>query len=303
MLALLGSLTGFLFFNFNPARIFLGDSGTLFVGFVLASASVMCTVKSATLVGLALPALALGLPIFDTLMSIVRRVLERRSIFSPDRNHIHHRLLMMGLHQRSAVIVMYAVTLLAACLGLFMMVSRDTGALIIFVVASLLILALFRIAGAIRLRESLGILKRNLGTARQTRAERRQFEDVELRMRETESFEEWWAALCDAAENMDFVWMSLSLKHRDRAVVTSVWRRPGPPALAGRAVRIAMPVGSYRSGHSVWVDAAVMVNGSLEAAGRRTTLFERLIDEHRMKVVLGVLKSTGGVKSEKRLGA
>jgi UDP-GlcNAc:undecaprenyl-phosphate GlcNAc-1-phosphate transferase len=93
MLALLGSLTGFLFFNSNPAKVFMGDSGTLFVGFMTAAASVMCATKSEMLVGLALPALALGVPIFDTSFSVLRRVLERRSIFAPDRRHIHHRLL------------------------------------------------------------------------------------------------------------------------------------------------------------------------------------------------------------------
>ena len=72
MLALLGSLSGFLFFNFNPARIFMGDCGSLFLGFMLATASVMCTAKSTTIVGLALPSLALGIPIFDTIFKIGR---------------------------------------------------------------------------------------------------------------------------------------------------------------------------------------------------------------------------------------
>jgi len=70
MLALLGSLCGFLFFNFNPARIFMGDCGSMFLGFVLASTGAMCTMKSGTIVGLALPSLALGIPIFDTLFSM-----------------------------------------------------------------------------------------------------------------------------------------------------------------------------------------------------------------------------------------
>ena len=87
MLALLGGLTGFLFYNFNPAKIFMGDCGSLFVGFTIASASVMCLTKSCALVGLALPVLALGIPILDTFFAILRRFLERRSLFSPDRRH------------------------------------------------------------------------------------------------------------------------------------------------------------------------------------------------------------------------
>ncbi|MEK7994012.1 MAG: MraY family glycosyltransferase, partial [Planctomycetota bacterium] len=80
MLALLGSLTGFLLFNFDPARVFMGDSGSLFLGFTIASASVLCATKIETVVGLALPILALGIPIFDTLFSMLRRFLERRSL-------------------------------------------------------------------------------------------------------------------------------------------------------------------------------------------------------------------------------
>ncbi|MCK5271336.1 MAG: undecaprenyl/decaprenyl-phosphate alpha-N-acetylglucosaminyl 1-phosphate transferase, partial [Sedimentisphaerales bacterium] len=87
MLALLGSLTGFLLFNFNPAKVFMGDCGSLFLGFIIGSASVMCASKSATIVGLALPFLALGVPLFDMVFSMLRRILERRSMFSPDRGH------------------------------------------------------------------------------------------------------------------------------------------------------------------------------------------------------------------------
>ena len=126
-LALLGSLSGFLFFNFNPAKVFMGDCGSLFLGFTIASASVMCVSKSAALVGLALPALALGIPIFDTLFSMLRRFLERRSLFAPDRSHFHHRLLELGLNQRRAVMVIYVATLLAAGLGLFMMIGDSVS--------------------------------------------------------------------------------------------------------------------------------------------------------------------------------
>ena len=89
MLALLGSLSGFLFFNFNPARIFMGDCGSMFLGFALGSTSVMCAMKSQVIVGLALPALALGLPIFDTFFTLLRRYLARRRILSSDYGHIH----------------------------------------------------------------------------------------------------------------------------------------------------------------------------------------------------------------------
>ena len=183
MLALLGSLSGFLLFNFNPARVFMGDSGSLFLGFCLATASVMCAAKSAALVGLTLPALALGIPIFDTLLSALRRFLEDRSIFAPDRSHFHHRLLDLGLHQRQAVILIYLATLLASGLGLLMLVRTDSGSLVIFGGVLLLILLLFRAVGAIRLRQTWTRLRRKHAHARQAHDEQQRFENLQLFLR------------------------------------------------------------------------------------------------------------------------
>ncbi len=113
MAALMGALVGFLFFNFNPARIFMGDSGSYFLGFVLATTALAgggLQQKASTAVSLLVPVLALGVPIFDTLFSMFRRVIERRPIFSADRGHVHHRLLDLGLTHRRAVMILYAVS-------------------------------------------------------------------------------------------------------------------------------------------------------------------------------------------------
>ena len=111
--SLAGAVVGFLFYNFNPAKIFMGDSGSMFLGFVLASASLMGagTQKSPTLIGIIVPVLALGLPITDMLMTIARRFLGRRSLFVADRGHIHHRLLDMGLTHRRSVLSLYLLSI------------------------------------------------------------------------------------------------------------------------------------------------------------------------------------------------
>ncbi len=106
---IMGATFGFLFYNFNPARIFMGDSGSYFLGFVVAATSVGTANKASTAVSLFVPVLALGVPIFDTLFAIVRRYLEKRPLFSPDRGHIHHRLLDMGITHRRAVLIIYGV--------------------------------------------------------------------------------------------------------------------------------------------------------------------------------------------------
>jgi UDP-GlcNAc:undecaprenyl-phosphate GlcNAc-1-phosphate transferase len=112
--ALAGSLFSFLFFNFHPARIFLGDTGSMFIGYVLAAVTLMGTHKSETATILLAPMLALSFPIFETLISMVRRFIRGVPIFTADNFHTHHRLLHKGLSERQVVLLLYAVTLLLA---------------------------------------------------------------------------------------------------------------------------------------------------------------------------------------------
>lgn len=126
-LALAGATIGFLRYNFNPAKVFMGDGGSLFLGFALASVSIMGVLKLVTAVTLVLPLLILGVPIFDTAFAIVRRIWNRRPIFSPDRGHLHHRLIGAGLSHRNAVIMIYGVSLLMA--GTALLLLKVQGAL------------------------------------------------------------------------------------------------------------------------------------------------------------------------------
>ncbi|MBP2645426.1 MAG: glycosyl transferase family 4 [Firmicutes bacterium] len=113
--ALAGSAMGFLQHNFNPAKIFMGDTGSMFLGYMLAAISILGTVKSAATIALVVPIVALGLPIMDTAFAIVRRYSSGHPIFQPDKGHLHHRLLAMGLTQKQAVLLMYVIS---GCLGL-----------------------------------------------------------------------------------------------------------------------------------------------------------------------------------------
>ena len=133
-LALSGALVGFLRYNFNPASIFLGDSGALFVGFMIAALSVEGTQKASTVVTVAIPLVALGLPIVDTSVTIARRFLGRRPLFEGDREHIHHMLMERGWSQRRTVLVLYGVCATFALLTLlFANNSTNVTALVLFV--------------------------------------------------------------------------------------------------------------------------------------------------------------------------
>jgi UDP-GlcNAc:undecaprenyl-phosphate GlcNAc-1-phosphate transferase len=112
--AMAGGIIGFLRYNFNPASIFMGDTGSMFLGFMLASISILGSLKGATLVTLIIPIIALGIPIFDTALAIYRR--RKTSIFVPDKEHFHHQFLALGLTHKQTVLVMYIISL---CLGIW----------------------------------------------------------------------------------------------------------------------------------------------------------------------------------------
>ena len=115
---LFGALLGFLRYNFNPATIFLGDSGSLFIGFLLGCFGVIWSQKSATMLAMTAPLMALAIPIMDLGLSVIRRFLRREPIMRGDRAHIHHRLLARGLSTRKAVLILYGMCAVAAALAL-----------------------------------------------------------------------------------------------------------------------------------------------------------------------------------------
>lgn len=148
--ALAGGALGFLKYNMNPAKVFMGDTGSMFLGYVLASVSIIGAVKSAATIALIVPIVALGLPILDTAFAIVRRKLSGEPIFKPDKGHLHHRLLAMGLSQKQAVWLMYGIS---CCLGISAFILTEVSVLVgCGIVVALLIVA---IVGA----RKIGVLK------------------------------------------------------------------------------------------------------------------------------------------------
>lgn len=125
--ALAGALVGFLPFNFNPAKTFIGDTGSNFMGFSLAIISILGVAKTYTALVLIAPIIILGMPIFDTLFAIFRRIIKGKSIkavFKPDKGHLHHKLMAKGYTQRQAVLIMYGIT---AILGMFAVILLESG--------------------------------------------------------------------------------------------------------------------------------------------------------------------------------
>lgn len=169
-LALAGALIGFLRYNFNPASIFLGDSGSLFMGFMLAALSVQGTQKASTVVAIMIPLLAFGVPMVDTGFTMVRRFISRKPLFEGDREHIHHMLLARGWSQRRVAFVLYGV---CGIFGLMAMLfvgasGRNTG-LMLFVIGVAVVFAVGRLRYH-EIDELKAGVKRNIGERRQRTA-------------------------------------------------------------------------------------------------------------------------------------
>ena len=131
--ALAGGCIGFLPYNLNPAKIFMGDTGSTFLGYVLGVVSIQGLFKYYTLISFVVPFLMLGLPIFDTCFAFIRRIAHGQSPMHADRSHIHHRLIDMGLNQKQAVAVLYVVsTILGLCAVVLTTISALRAMLLLF---------------------------------------------------------------------------------------------------------------------------------------------------------------------------
>ena len=136
-IALAGAILGFLRFNFNPATIFLGDCGSLFIGFMLSALALEGAQKAPTIIAVAIPVVSFGLPILETTLSVLRRLINGHSLFTADREHIHHKLLQHGMSPRQVVIALYAVSALFALLSLFLLwPGRNTLGLVLVVIGA-----------------------------------------------------------------------------------------------------------------------------------------------------------------------
>ena len=144
MAALSGACIGFLPYNLNPAKIFMGDTGSTFLGFIMATASIQGLFKLYNIISFAVPFLMLGLPIFDTCSAIVRRVSHGQSPMTADRSHVHHKLIDMGFSQKQAVAILYVIS---AMLGLAAVVLTTRGE-----VQAMIFLLAVCAAGAVGLR-------------------------------------------------------------------------------------------------------------------------------------------------------
>lgn len=143
-----GACLGFLPFNFNPAKIFMGDTGSLLLGYMLAVISVLGMVKSVAAVTLVIPVFALGIPIFDTTFAIIRRLINKKPIMGADKDHLHHKLMGKGLNQRQTVLIMYFISIV---LGFAAILVADAEPAIGITIVGIVVVSVFYLANKIGL--------------------------------------------------------------------------------------------------------------------------------------------------------
>jgi len=247
-LALAGALVGFLRYNFNPASIFLGDSGSLFIGFMLATLSVQGTQKASTAVAVAIPLLAFGLPIIDTSLTLLRRFVGWRPLFQGDREHIHHKLLARGWSQRRVALALYGACALFGLQALLFVRSDQSGesasvgrltGLWLFVVGVAVIFAVDRLryheVDEIRagLKRNLSLAERRLRLANNVRLRR-----ASHAMSQATMLSELFDAVKEMLELSSFVYVTAQLNCGGACDSEWTAHREQEPAGASRALRI-----------------------------------------------------------------
>ncbi|HEX3694811.1 MAG TPA: MraY family glycosyltransferase [Polyangia bacterium] len=218
--ALGGSILGFLFYNFNPASIFMGDTGSMFLGFVLAASAIQTNQKSSTAVAVLIPAIALGLPILDTLLAMSRRAVRGRPLFRADKEHIHHRLLALGLSHRQAVLFLYALCVVFGALALMLTYATSGEAAAILVVLGILSFMFLRWLGYIQLEQFMPEQRRR---SRALRAAVRPFAE---RLRRAANIDEVWTSVREVTSVFDAKCVRLDLFSRSNG------RTPTPLSFA-----------------------------------------------------------------------
>ena len=262
--ALAGSTLGFLRYNFNPASIFLGDSGAYFLGFIFAGLSVLGSLKTPATVGLLIPLIAIGVPLFDVLLSPIRRFILGRRLFAADRDHLHHRMLGLGYTQRRAVLTLYASTFGLGVVALAMLHARDErAALGLVVIGAASTLALRKLGyldfiKASHFRQWLGEVSDQVGVSHTRRA----FLARELAIRESRDADELFNSVGEACGDLDLLSFELELTARategERRCLKTGGDNSPSPFDRNRQIIISMPLTD--KGHDLGTIRAVIAS-------------------------------------------
>lgn len=254
-LVMAGSLLGFLRFNFNPASIFLGDSGSMLIGLVIGAIAIRCSFKGAATAGLAVPFALWAIPILDSAAAIVRRKLTGRSLFATDRGHLHHSLLVRGWGVRRAVLFIAFICALTCCGALISYYLRNeyiAWATVLIVAVFLVVMGIFGHVEFALVRERMRSTTRSFSGK-----SGRRIHESRVRLQGSQEWDHLWTALTESADDYHIVRIELTLNmpalHEafyanwaceiDREEADRSWRLVCPLVVGGQAVGQLIVVG------------------------------------------------------------
>jgi len=240
--ALGGALLGFLRYNFNPASIFLGDSGALFIGFALAAIAVRGSMKSSAVIAVAAPVMALAVPILDAGIAVLRRLVRGDGIFEADGDHIHHRLLRMGLTPRRVVIVLYGVAATFGALSLFTMTSRSQVVGLVVVATSVVTWIGVQQLGYAEFAEIQRALRHGLVNERKALGNNVYLASMADQFAAAEDQERLWALMTQVAQRLEFERIEMRVEGPEGSR-SRVWEK-GAPRVSEPLAVWTVPLGS-----------------------------------------------------------
>ncbi|HVZ71750.1 MAG TPA: MraY family glycosyltransferase [Polyangia bacterium] len=262
-----GAILGFLFYNFNPATIFMGDTGSMFLGFTLAASAIQTNQKSSTAVAVLIPAIALGLPIMDTFLAMSRRAWRGRPLFQADKDHIHHRLLALGLTQRQAVFVLYTFCVVLGGTALLLTYASSGQAAVLLISVGIVAFVFLRALGFIRFDR----MAAHAADRKRNRALRAQVRPLGRRLRDVRASEELWTIVSEAGVVFGAVGIRVGLDGAPTSEDTpTAFVQMPPPAEATAPelfrARFVIPGGKERMLELAWRDGRREIDRDTEIA-------------------------------------
>lgn len=293
--AVAGACLGFLRYNFNPASIFMGDSGAYLLGYLMAGMSVLGSLKSQAAVAILIPIVALGVPLTDAMWATVRRFLFGVGVFRPDRDHVHHRLIRMGFTHQTAVLIMYGVTVGLGVLSLGLVYLRDFRAGLVLLLLGLLAIMAIRKLGYLEYLAAEKLLGWFLDLSDELglRRDRRTFLGRQVEIYQSASLEEMWERLVGAAEQLGVDFLELKVADEKGGFIRLTLpegARPGEGGLEGldpsKTMYVSLPLGPAERSLGVLCMAKEISRGGLPRhVLRRIEQLRRTVGDTLAKIV------------------
>lgn len=280
-----GATLGFLRHNWPEAKILLGNCGSTTLGFAVAGLAIILANHTRNSSVYTAVMLAFAVPLLDTSLTLFRRaLLERRSLFSAERGHVHHRLIDAGLNVHQTLRLLLAVSAICAIPGIVLAIKPSAWTAVFAAVSLIPLVTIFRAAGSVRLREMIAATRTAIQRSRENERYNKAFGEMQLRFRAVASFEQWWEELCEAAHRLQITSIDLVCTNRDGSTRELSWSDQTHER-GTHSVQLTLPVPQRRIDSPIECRLSVYRNGSLESVGYRMSLFGRLLESHGLSTL------------------